>query len=307
MREALRLGRELGLAFETATAYSNLAEWAWLIDGPAAGLELKRASLEVSEQRGLLYLAKFTGADMLGPLFDAGEWDELLERADDALAWHHEHGPSQLPAAALPMKARVLLWRGATGEAKALEPEYLPRTRQVGDPQVLVPALASAAAARHATGDEAGGIALIEELDESTRSFPASWRARELTTAARICAGAGAVASAVTFFPSESDPVFARGRHCVASAQAILAEARGELKRGEQLYAIAAEGWRAFGCPPELACARLGEGRCLVRFGRSREAGVPLLEAREIFAKLGARPLLTETEGWLEQSPARLS
>lgn len=129
MREALRLGLEAGLGRETGTAYSNLGEYVWVVDGPAAGLELKQAALEHSHQRGLLYFEKFIGAEMLWLRFDLGQWDQLLASADDALAWDREHGGSQLSIVFLPMKARVLLSRGASAVAASLEPEYLSRAR----------------------------------------------------------------------------------------------------------------------------------------------------------------------------------
>jgi hypothetical protein len=53
--------------------------------------------------------------------------------------------------------------------------------------------------------------------------------------------------------------------------------------------------------PYEEAQALLGRGRCLLALGRAPEAAQPLREAREIFARLGARPALEETDALLEQ------
>jgi hypothetical protein len=48
--------------------------------------------------------------------------------------------------------------------------------------------------------------------------------------------------------------------------------------------------------PYEEGHALLGQGRCLAALGRAPEAAAPLAAAREIFARLGAKPALAETD-----------
>ena len=72
------------------------------------------------------------------------------------------------------------------------------------------------------------------------------------------------------------------------------------------LYAEAAERWREFGNVPERAYALLGQGRCLAALGQP-EAQEPLREARELFASMGYRPALAETDALLEQTTAAAS
>jgi len=67
-------------------------------------------------------------------------------------------------------------------------------------------------------------------------------------------------------------------------------------------FADAAAGWPGFEMPYEEAQALLGQGRCLVALGRAPEAAAPLAAAREIFARLGAKPALAETGEWLARS-----
>ena len=67
---------------------------------------------------------------------------------------------------------------------------------------------------------------------------------------------------------------------------------------GRTLYAEAAERWRAFGNVPERAYALLGQGRCLAALG-DPEAEGPLREAHELFASMGYKPALAETEALL--------
>jgi hypothetical protein len=49
---------------------------------------------------------------------------------------------------------------------------------------------------------------------------------------------------------------------------------------------------------PERAYALLGQGRCLAALGKP-EAEEPLREARELFASMGYKPALAETEALL--------
>ena len=59
--------------------------------------------------------------------------------------------------------------------------------------------------------------------------------------------------------------------------------------------------------PWERAQALLGRGRCLLALKRASDATEPLRDAREIFAALGARPMLGETDSLLERAIALTS
>ena len=83
------------------------------------------------------------------------------------------------------------------------------------------------------------------------------------------------------------------------ACQGSIAAARGEHEAAAAGFADAAARWRDFGVPYEEAQALLGQGRCLVALGRAPEAAAPLAAAREIFARLGAKPALEETEAVL--------
>ncbi len=76
--------------------------------------------------------------------------------------------------------------------------------------------------------------------------------------------------------------------------------------RPPALYADAAERWREFGNVPERAYALLGHGRSLVALGQPG-AEQPLNEARELFASMGYKPALEETEKLLAAVAAAAS
>ncbi len=84
-------------------------------------------------------------------------------------------------------------------------------------------------------------------------------------------------------------------------SDALLAEARGEQAQATAGFVAAAARWHDFGVPYEEGQALLGQARCLVALGRAPEAEAPLAAAREIFARLGAKPALAETDELIER------
>lgn len=93
-------------------------------------------------------------------------------------------------------------------------------------------------------------------------------------------------------------------RRSVLTADAVVAEARGDPEGAAALYEQAANGWEASGNALERGQALLGLGRCLGRLGRP-EAGSRLREARAVLGDLGCRQLVAETDGWLQQDTAQ--
>jgi tetratricopeptide (TPR) repeat protein len=88
-------------------------------------------------------------------------------------------------------------------------------------------------------------------------------------------------------------------RHGRVAALAALTEAKGDYRKAVAGYAEAAERWHDFTMYVEEAFALLGQGRCLIKLNRPEEAVPVLTTAREMFAKMGARPALAETESLL--------
>jgi hypothetical protein len=89
---------------------------------------------------------------------------------------------------------------------------------------------------------------------------------------------------------------------CVAGyGEALLAESGGEHEMAAAGFADVATRWHGFGVPFEEAQALLGQGRCLVALGGVPEAAAPLASAREILARLGAKPALGETDDLLRR------
>ncbi len=140
LRDALRFALEIGAAFETGTAYTNLADFVWFAEGPAQGLELQREGFEFSERRGNMRAAWWIRAESTWLLYDVGAWDEALANADRVIAWDQQQGGSNITDLVTPYRARVLVHRGDVPAAGAMAERFLPRAREVGEPQILLPA-----------------------------------------------------------------------------------------------------------------------------------------------------------------------
>jgi hypothetical protein len=225
LREALRLGLELGVGFETSAAYINLAHFVWLTEGPAQALEVERAGIDFAGRRGMPGQVMWSQQEMLWFLFDLGEWDELLALADELIERDRARGGSQVGVSALVYQAEVLVRRGRTDEAPSLQ-EFLPRAREVGDPQVLGPALAVGALSEQARGELGRGVRLIEELGDLTRERNPWHGTRHAPDAARILVAAGAVDATKHLRLDETGVIGARPLTSLLTARAKIGAAR---------------------------------------------------------------------------------
>jgi tetratricopeptide (TPR) repeat protein len=303
MEEALQSFAEQNRADWLSTAYSNLSDWMWWTEGPAKGLEAKLEGAKVAEQRGFHQFGVWTRAETVWMLYDLGRWDELVRVSEEVTGTAQAFRGPQLDARVLTYKALVYVHRGKLAEASSLAQQALPLAREIGELQVLVPALAVAARCHAAGGEPAAARALVAELAELSADRT-NWRARFLPELVRLVASAGDLAGAQGLMVSEDEVTTARDRHSVTAAQAVLAEATGALEDALARYQEAARRWASYGHVLERGHALLGAGRCLFALGRGAEAGAPLQEARAAFAGLGARPQLAETERYLEQASA---
>jgi tetratricopeptide (TPR) repeat protein len=304
LRAALAVGLETGAGHDTAVVYNNLIEPLWLSEGPAAALETCQEAIEFSERRGLVEGTAWVRSATLVPLLDLGRWDEAVESANAVIGWEQEHGGQYLSQLAHQVKARVLLWRGELGAARALTREFLPRARSIDDLQLLVPALAAAAAVEQAAGRRTAARALVEEVQRlvADRGGGRWYLGQHIADLVRVCVAVGQRATADALVAQAHDGV-ARNRHGLLAARAALAEADGALEEAARRYDEAAARWAGYGHQLERARALLGAGRCLLALGRPG-GRAQLQSAHSLLAALGAGPLLAEADAALGRTPA---
>ena len=280
LREALAAALEGGLADVAFVAYSNLAEVAWWVDGPAEGLQVLRAGIDFAERRGLRGHVRWHQESSAGMLFDAGRWQELLELAGELI---RRGGDDQLIARSF--RAAVLV-RRESPEAPAAVADAMEVARRIGDPYILGPALTVASLLELQRGDADAAMRLMSDLWTLSRRQP-TCRAQELADAARICVAAGQPEVVHGALDGVTGAVCERHRAAIAAARATLAEASGDTAAAAEAYERVAARWERYGHRLEHAHALLGAGRCRVALGDAGSAEPLLRGAAAVFDELG--------------------
>ena len=283
LRKGLDLSLRLGLGIETGTSYLNLGEMLAPFEGLFTSIELLDASLEFARRRGLTHHEMWTRGARLVQLYERGEWDELVREADEVLRWDQSQGGTQIEVHVLFVTASVLAQRGDVAEAERRADIFLPRAREIGDPQTLVPALAGGALVSAFGGKLDRARSLVEEFEGATRGAPNLFPPR-LPAVVRVCAAIGSLDLAEMLLTSAREaPATRWSPLALTTAEAIVAEARGASVDAALLYREAAAGWAEWGSLVEYAYALVGQGRC--------GDAAALREGSSIFERLGAAPL----------------
>jgi hypothetical protein len=279
LEEALRVSEASANPADIVTSESYLGDWRLMIEGPVPALRHYEAALAVADRRGIVSQGLWMKGGALEALFDFGRWDQAVQWCDDLLAVGADRLDGTLFSVATSTRSRISLLRGERAGAGDHE-EIALLGRSIGEMQALAPALV--AAAEIALSDRATGqaVAYVDELRGATEEVPSYYRESRLAPLARVCAGAGALELLEAMIDSSAG-LFRRDRLNIASARAVLAEARDDLGAAA-LYGQAASGWRAFPNPWEEAQSLLGRARCRPGGVQARESKSDMARAREL-------------------------
>jgi hypothetical protein len=275
MRVALRVAVERGWTRESGTGFNNYASWVWLTAGAREALPHYREGIDFARRRGANRTETWTAAESTWPLFDLGEWDELLATVERIEADAAVRGAGQSLLIGRTSKARVLYYRGDVAAAAEIAADVLPRARAAGDPQIVMPALT---------------VSIVMEPDpERVCALADELLAVDFVTdphTARACIRVGAldIAERMTILDESASP---RSHHAAATVQAMLAEARGERDAAGRRYAEAAQRWLDHP-------AALERGLCLLGVARTTGDEAAAQDASAIFRSLGAHSLAGE-------------
>lgn len=239
---------------------------------------------------------------LIEDLGHAGEWERaLFEAAGLAPVLEATQDAWNL----VPLRALQTLFFARQGDVTEIVPlmAWLEDAGlQSESPQSVAYALLATSVARLRLGDAAATRRLLGEFALSRAFVPTVEYAAEVVRTAL----AGEDESLAAQLTAQFESCLPAGRlpfqaHAMMSVYGLLAEARGEHTAAEAHFADAAIGWRDLGVPYEEAQALLGQGRCLLELGRPPEARLPLSAARELLARLEAKPALAEADGWLAE------
>jgi ATP/maltotriose-dependent transcriptional regulator MalT/class 3 adenylate cyclase len=314
---ALAAATSLGLERECALLVFNYADALLSYRGPAAAAAALRDGLASARRRRLEELAASSSSASVESLGLMGEWDAeaarrltvnlveslgLVGEWDEALAKAAQLAPalerSEAASDLVIVRTQEAVLRVARGEAELAKPfvDWLEREGLASEiPWIRAYALLSAAPVRLHLGNAVAALELLTRWEAHPRPGSGPNYAAYLPEAVRTALAGGDDGLAARLADGV-ESVLPIQRNVLATTQSLLAERRGERAAAAAGFAAAAVGWQGFEVPYEEAQALLGEGRCLLALGRAPEAAPVLAAAREIFARLGAKPALAETE-----------
>ena len=255
LERALRDALDLRVA--VIPAHVNLADLVWRLRGPAAALEIQHAGIADRLSHGGTE-PTWLQAESCWMLYDLGRWDELLQVAGAVAQVEEKHGAAQPGGITQAYAALVYFWRGLLDTDIAPARRALHDARRIDDPQVSAPAMAIAALAemRHGATDRA--LELVREYYDVTRMRP-FFRGQNLTDAVRVACAAGDIALGERMLDNMVTAA-ERDRLSHLTAQATIAEARGDAAGARRAFAESAQGWHALDCRLEHALALRGAG-----------------------------------------------
>ena len=297
MERALEAFLATGAGREAAVLQNNLAYARLHWHGPARSLASFESAVSFCQQRGLVEAERVAAANCPSLMAELGRPDEALAKAAELADPLEASGQVTDLVEVRAVELAIGVARGSP------QPEavgwLLNAAREVQHVDITALALAVAAAslAMYAPED---ARAVLRELERAPGKERSPQYPRQLAGMVRtaLALGDAELAEALT---ARVEPWYSLDEHALCAARAQLAEYLGDLEGAAALYAEAAARWQEFGNVAERAYALLGHGRCLRALGRTG-AEEPLLEARELFAAMGYKPVLEDVEDLLQQT-----
>ncbi len=302
LRAALGLAVDRGEGRDAALLYNNLGDAQVPVEGPASVLATYREGIEFSERRGIKEFALAMAAASLERLIEVGAWDQVHRDAPALSEQAEAVGDLSDLLHTRTAQVRVLAGRGEAERARPLADWLVEAARQSGGTEDVTVAFSAAAHAYLAVGERDLALRLLAEVGAWPHIRESSLYPTSLPEMVRTATACGELALAERL-AAGVEPRFAYRRHALCAAGALLAEAHGRFPEAAERYAECAAGWKHLGVVFEHGHALLGRGRCLLALGHPGARGA-LLEAREVFARLGSRPLVAEADDLSERASA---
>jgi predicted ATPase/class 3 adenylate cyclase len=239
--------------------------------------ELLEEAIRVAEELGALALARFERAALVANLIWTGRWDDALRLADE---WQAESGGAASSGELLILRNRALVRLARDDMDGALHDldKALAGSRQMREPQALVPALGVAAFVYlDLERDDEARTAASEFMEQMTRTAEGDWRILEFAFVAARLGHAEDLRRLIEQFPASR------------MNDADLALTANDFGRAAELLE---EGGIAFWA----AHARLLHGQRLSGEARRREAAEPLERALAFYRSVGATRYIRHAE-----------
>ncbi len=302
---ALTAAQSLGLGLEVTQLWVNYLEDLLWIEGPEATLSASREVCGFAHSRGIEGHARNIHTMTVFSLAWVGQWNLALREAASMLALE-ELGEDRWDVAQLrSTQVLVRTWRGARtdGEVAALLGLVETAAAESVPPYIASRCLLPAAVAM-CRDDVAAAARLVEKWAALPPAGGNSGYSGVFVPGAARVARAAGRSRLIMRLAGTIRTELPLDQHARVTVQALHHETSGEHEAAAAGFAAAAARWHDFGVPYEEGHALLGQGRCLMALGRTPEAAAPLSAAREIFARLGAKPALIEVDRLLDDVSA---
>src|SRR6185437_3021821 len=226
--------------------------------------ELFAEAYATAERFGDIDGARFAVGDRIWTRWALGHWDEAVEMADEFIA-QCESSPHYLECSAREIRASMRSARGDLAGALADTERSLELGRKAGDPQAVVPALATACSIYVALGRLGDARALAREVVELSRAnLRSAGVLIVLTPEAALLGVEAEVRELVERAPG------------ISFVRAARAAAAGDHSGAADLLA-------GFGAPTFEARHRLAAAESLLASGRRADGEVELRRALEFY------------------------
>lgn len=292
VEEGLRIHLDRGDSRRAVMSYNNLGTFQIFIGLLDEGCRTMDDAVDYGRQRGLGPHVEWSLMTMCEALFPLGEWDRLLDTAASLVEADAARGGTQVGPFARMWAAEVAFQRGDTANVLDVWEESMGFARDIGDPQVTLPALSGLIAARAA----AGSPSLDEAIDEFVSAgldnpgFTPQW----LPVVAHPMIGAGRESDLERLLGAArwGDAPWLDAH--MGSLRGALAEAAGDLGQAVALYRPVWEVGDPLHQRFWATTARVDAARCLLALDRTDEAEALLEEAESTAEWMGATRLLDQ-------------
>lgn len=270
---------------EAIRGHINLASMTQVRGDIRRGAELHRRGLELARRFGQTRGIRFLTAEHAFDDAFLGDWDAALEGVEAFIAEVEVGSPHYMECGCRSVRATIAVARGDDGLALRDAERSLAQARELEEPQVLLPALAGAAAVFAEAGHGDRARQLVEELLGSAEAVRRAdfWVVPGVIPTERLGL-APRLVSTLEAHPSPSPWV------------------RAALLYARSSFSEAADVLHEIGHLPAEAQARLRAAETLAADGRPPEAHVELARATAFFRSVQATRYLRRADAVLAEA-----
>jgi class 3 adenylate cyclase/tetratricopeptide (TPR) repeat protein len=310
MRKALEVALDHDKPSAALRAYYNLADTAVQVDRAHESAELARDGLALARRVGNRYW-EWSFLAFAYPLFALGDWDEVVAREEGL----PEEDWAQVRIAFATLLTSIVpvrVHRGQLDEAKRSTRLFAELERSA-DLQEQAQVRFAEATLLSAEGQYAEALSCAEAALETRHALGSAYEAVKESFVVAVEAAlaldevsrAEELLAVVDALPLGISPQFLQAHS--ARFRARLAARGGDVEEADRLFRRGAGLFRELGFPFYLAVTLLEQGEWLVAQGRRDEAEPLLVEAREIFERLEAKPWLERLDAVQAGTPTEIS